>query len=174
MSCIFEQFRNYTNEDVLKKVKTDKVLCRMIGEMSGVALQQILPNKMDQLLLKAGAKSEHAEALVKLLARLGCWHGVDLIDALCIGTRYSRNNTDQNRVRVALNRVLDDRKLQSIGAAPLVILVEKEEDEVEGIAQIQRDGETRRVNVENIPAVRSTKRKSSDFFEDTMVHKKGK
>ena len=101
MSSKFEEFRGYTNEDLLKKVKTDKVLCRMIGEMSGMALQQILPDRMAKLLLKSGAKSEHAEALLKVLAGLGCWDREcwgALIDAL-ESLRDTRNDT----VPIALN-----------------------------------------------------------------------
>ena len=74
MTSKFEEFGDYSNEELLKKVQKDKVLCKMIGHMSGQAMQEIQPNKMQELLLRAGGAPEHAEALVRVLARLGCWN----------------------------------------------------------------------------------------------------
>jgi len=74
MTSKFEEFQDYSNEELLKKVQKDRVLCKTIGTMSGLAMQAIVPNKMEQLLLKAGGTADHAEALVTVLGRLGCWN----------------------------------------------------------------------------------------------------
>src|SRR5665648_566401 len=74
MTSKVEEFQDYSNEELLKKVQKDRVLCKTIGTMSGLAMQAIVPNKMEQLLLKAGGTADHAEALVTVLGRLGCWN----------------------------------------------------------------------------------------------------